>query len=62
MYLTLIVDVELTAVCSTGTDVRLCMVVDGSSLTICGNKVVIRLELMPLLPSLLELVDIGDVE
>ena len=53
MYLTLIVDVELTSDCNTGTDVRFCMVVDGSSLTICGSNEVIRLELLPLLPSLL---------
>ena len=61
-YLTLIVDVEITPVCSIGIDVRLCMVGDGSSLTICGNNEVMRLELMPLFPSLLALVEIGDVE
>ena len=60
-YLTLSVDVELTPACSTGIDVRLCMVVDGSSLTICSNNEVMRLELMPLFPSLLALVEIGDV-
>ena len=62
MYLTLIVDVELTSDCSTGADVGLEMFVGGSSFTICGNNEVIRLELVPLFPSLLALVGIGDVE
>ena len=61
MYLTLIVDIELTSDCCSGTEVKLWTVVGESSLTICGNNEVIRLELMPLFPSLLALTDVGVV-